>query len=245
MTKRYAQMTEKELHNHLTRKEVPFLIASVTKACVAQQRKEKHALQNTKRVHNELWRDVLLPLRYERSNVKVGAAYDTANVERVLAMQGYHAVLTELLARLGHESKQYTHTPIRLAEERNKAGKGSPITNRGAHWTDWVPTHIKLRISQLFDAIPHKTHAKRKLPFERVLPPDAFINMKTRMALRIQGDIRQAKQIHMVTPSEKTVQRLKLLRMALESLGNWPRNHALPNAWQALLPPSTGVEDET
>jgi len=242
--RRYADMTERELQNLLTKRNTPAPQQRAIMERIDNQRGGKKSANATRRTHNELWGAVLNPLRYERNNVKSGLNY-AASQERRLAMEGYLVVLNEITARLEHDAKQYTHTPGQLARERNKARRGSPIPNAGIHWTDWVPTHIKLRVSNLFDAIPYTPRAKRKLAFERKVPKDMAQVQRIRLALRIDGDMHKVVRLMLVAPTPENKELLSRIRQAKQVMADMAPDSVFPHTWHALVPPSTGVEDET
>ncbi|NCW50263.1 MAG: DMT family transporter [Betaproteobacteria bacterium] len=182
---------------------------------------------------SELWGNLLFPLRYERNNVKSGLKYESDGA-RGEAMHSYLIVLEELLYRLNMHATARVLTPRQLCKERNDSGRGAHIPNAGTHWSDWVPQHIKLRVCVLFDAIPYKQRAKRKLPFQRAIPPLLYSRLYAALGLRTQGFLSAAQRKHAVAPTEETAATVAAIQQALAVLKEWPRNTALPYAWQSL-----------
>jgi hypothetical protein len=86
----------------------------------------------------------------------------------------------------------------------------------------------------LFDAIPYKQRAKRKIPFQRAIPPLLYSRLYVALGLRTQGFLSAAQRKHAVAPTEETAATVAAIQHALEVLQEWPRNTALPYAWQSL-----------
>ena len=86
----------------------------------------------------------------------------------------------------------------------------------------------------LFDAIPYKQRAKRKLPFQRAMPPLLYSRLYVALGLRTQGFLSAAQRKHAVAPTEETAATVAAIQQALAVLQEWPRNTALPYAWQGL-----------
>jgi len=233
MVESYAALTPKALANHLAKRKVPLVMVQAIQERAAQQRAFKRSDTGTRRTHKELWGNLLFPLRYERNNVKAGLKY-AGGEARGEAMHSYLIVLEELLHRLNYHATTRILTPRQLCKERNDSGRGAHIPNAGTHWSDWVPQHIKLRVCVLFDAIPYKQRAKRKLPFQRAIPPLLYSRLYAALGLRTQGFLSAAQRKHAVAPTEETAATVAAIQQALAVLREWPRNTALPYAWQSL-----------
>lgn len=233
MVESYAALTPKALANHLAKRKKPLVLVQAIQERAAQQRAFKRSDTGTKRTHKELWGNLLFPLRYERNNVKSGIKY-AGDGARGEAMHSYLIVLEELLYRLNYRATTRILTPRQLCKERNDSGRGAHIPNAGTHWSDWVPQHIKLRVCVLFDAIPYKQRAKRKLPFQRAIPPLLYSRLYAALGLRTQGFLSAAQRKHAVAPTEETAATVAAIQQALAVLREWPRNTALPYAWQSL-----------
>ena len=233
MVESYAALTPQALANHLAKSKKPLVLVQAIQERAAQQRAFKRSDTGTRRTHKELWGNLLFPLRYERNNVKAGIKY-AGDGARGEAMHSYLIVLEELLYRLNRHATARILTPRQLCKERNDSGKGAHIPNAGTHWSDWVPQHIKLRVCVLFDAIPYKQRAKRKLPFQRAIPPLLYSRLYVALGLRTQGFLSAAQRKHAVAPTEETAATVAAIQQALAVLQEWPRNTALPYAWQGL-----------
>ena len=233
MVDSYAALTPKALANHLAKRKLPLVMVQAIQERATAQRAFKRSETGTNRMHKALWGNLLLPLRYERNNVKSGITYESDG-ERGVAMHSYLVVLEELIRRLHVHATARVTTPRQLCRERNDSGKGSPIPNDGVHWSDWVPQHIKLRVCALFDAIPHRLRAKRKLPFQRALPPPLYSLLYADLALRTQGYLSAAQRKHAVAPTDETAATVAAIQQALANLREWPRNTALPTSWHGV-----------
>ena len=150
MYEEYINLTPNELHQRLLKRKLHPVAITQIKAEVAQM-KESRRINRITRTHRKAeWANVLDPLRYELNSAKVGRKYDLTDAVRLDAFDAYIAVMEKVLAKLLHPSRLLEQTPMQIAKEHNATGKGSPISNDGEHWTDWIPPKIKERIGQAF-----------------------------------------------------------------------------------------------
>jgi len=185
-----------------------------------------------------MWHVHLEPLKLERKRVVASLAYPNHNKNnadpRQMALKAYKTVLDELLRRMKRESRgvpfddRPTMTPVEYAKHKN-------APNNGEHWTDFVPSHIKQRIVELFNAVPHTPKARRKIPFERVIGVEMHNLRKDRLIRRTEKELRQAKQDVLLNPENDAVlERVQRIEDALERIDKLEPNDPVPTTWHGL-----------
>jgi hypothetical protein len=204
--------------------------------------KESRRINRITRTHRKAeWANVLAPLRYELNSAKVGRKYDLTDAVRLDAFDAYIAVMEKVLAKLLHPSRLLEHTPMQIAKEHNATGKGSPISNDGEHWTDWVPPKIKERISTAFFELPHKPKAKRKVPFQRVMLPDQHEEAKKRLLKATHKEIATLERRQMVAPTDERKEKIERMHKAIKIIEAMTDNEAVPATWNTL----NGIETDS
>jgi hypothetical protein len=168
--KKYAHLmkyTHNELHTKLIKRGLPQATREQIEQVVAEQKETARIKKIKRAAHAKLWEAILKPLRNEINSTRGSLLYtDTHNVDddlRRAAFAYYETVLIKVLHQLLKIKRMVSATPSEAAAEAN-------IPNKGEHWSDWIPTHIKSKATALFEEIPHKPRAKRKIPFERNIP---------------------------------------------------------------------------
>lgn len=237
MYESYLRLKPNDLHMRLLKRKIhPKAMAHIKKE-VAKLKEAKRVEKIARNKYRALWADFLKPLRYEINNAKVGRKYDLTDEARVEAFDAYIAVMETLLKRMEVPATQLDTTPIRLAKEKNATGKGSPITNNGAHWSDWIPHRIKTPIADAFFALPHKPRAKRKVPFEYKTTPDQFLTHKERLlkaTINAKGNIERKL---LLNPNDEELQeQLPLVTKAIRFIESAKDNEHLPYTWHGLIP---------
>jgi hypothetical protein len=176
MYETYIKLTPNELHNRLTERKMHPAEIERIKIEVAELKETLRVSKIARTQRKAEWDKVLAPLRYEINNAKVGMRYGGELVpqERVTAFAEYIRVMEKLLAMLDAPYKALEHTPIQIARD-----KGLP--NDGEHWTDWIPSRVKDKVSALFAEIPVVPKGKRKTPFQRTMLPDQHEKAKQRL----------------------------------------------------------------
>jgi hypothetical protein len=144
-----------------------------------QRRVEEHAaiVKNTMRtvkikdtVHKNLWRELVYPLRHERSKMQSSIAYYASKPQtdpyQRETNEAYLALLLKLEAKLtAWRSLHPDKTPTQLAKEKG-------IDNYGWHWSDWIPANIRDHFTLAYQFIGAKQmHGKIRIPFERTPAP--------------------------------------------------------------------------
>lgn len=185
-----------------------------------------------------MWHEHLTPLQEERKRVVASLAYDGYNRNnadpRQMALKAYKKVLDELMRRLKRESlgvpfdDRPTLSPVEYAKLKN-------VPNNGEHWTDFVPVHIKQRVLEMFDAVPHTPKARRKIPFERVVGAELHGLLKERLIRRTEKELRKCKQDILLNPTDDALhERVKRIEDALIQIDNLEPNEIVPTTWQGL-----------
>ena len=241
MYEEYINLTPNELHQRLLKRKLHPVAITQIKAEVAHM-KESRRINRITRTHRKAeWANVLDPLRYELNSAKVGRKYDLTDAVRLDAFDAYIAVMEKVLAKLLHPSRLLEHTPMQIAKEHNATGKGSPISNDGEHWTDWVPPKIKERIGQAFMELPHRPKAKRKVPFQRVMLPDQHEEAKKRLLKATHKEIATLERRQMVAPTDERKEKIERMHKAIKIIEAMTDNEAVPATWNTL----NGIETDS
>jgi hypothetical protein len=194
---------------------------------VMQERERRRAQSIRERVHKKEWRKLTAPLKRELANAEVGLAYESSAAlpERTKAFSLYVDTLRKLLTNLHRYQQEQSHeaeplTPIELA-------KRSKIPNNGHHWTDWIPYSAKDRVFKAFAEIPVTAKARRKVPFQRVIPPKQ--NRIDRA--RLQGQITRLLNAAETDEDGHTQLDLMAAQNRLDSLSD---TSVIPTSWRDL-----------
>jgi hypothetical protein len=239
MYEAYLKMTPTELHKHLRKRNLhPHRMKQIEED-VAIMKEAKRTERITRTVYRQAWRDLMQPLRYELNNARVGLRYCVRGkvlgvVERREAFEAYIKVMETLLRKLEMPSTQLAQTPRQYAQDLNDRKKGSPITNEGQHWTDWVPAHIKHAIITAFAALPYKPRTKRKIPFQPMVTPAQHARRKAMLLKRTTTEHMNAERAHTMNPTEENATKLSLLTDALKIIENLQPNEFVPATWHNL-----------
>jgi hypothetical protein len=184
-------LSPKELTNYLTSKGYPALKSrEIYNTVTSQQERNKHNRRKGAATARE-WERILPALRRERKVVRAMMQYTNyadreAQAKRTEAVEAYFAVLTKLATELS-AYKRDMMSPAQVIEMLAKReDKPRKIPNEGARWVDWVPSKVRNRIEDLFDAIPQRFRAKVKRPF--VVVDDNFDTKKLEMLVTIRKE---------------------------------------------------------
>lgn len=226
------RLTPNQLHNTLVKRGLPLDLRIATTNHIEALKKERRKKKIKETTHEKLWARLLKPLKYELSNARVGLRLKSASdaPERHEAFSAYIVVLDKLLAGMCKMQMDLamSATPLEVAKTKN-------FPNNGEHWSDWVSDKTKLRIQELFFAVPYTPRAKRFAPFTRRLPPELYRVEYRRLLIRslkeydillsemgvVQDEARQ---------DELKEQRLKM-EYALSNLRLLKTGSALPSTW--------------
>ena len=230
----YMKLTENELLNRLQKRKLhPHAMQEIMRV-VAEQKSELRAERGKNHQHSRMWEELMTPLKYELKVVKGLLKYH-ASEERRIALTAYAEYLDTLIGKLTLQQHKREFTPYQLARASN-------LPNNGAHWTDWVGASKKLRIVELFDAIPYKLKAKKKLPFERVIPKPLWATLHERLRMRTEKELEQA--LAQLRAAELDVDEAKQakaqtkvsnIQQALAWIADMKAGEAVPVTWHGLF----------
>ena len=226
------KLKKRELANHLSKlldKGTPRLVVNEMRDTVLAQKEKLRRHRIHEAQQNILWGDIVKPLQAERRNVRASLKYkaDDDTDARVFAFEAYAVVLAKVHNRILDIKKTGKLTPSTYAEKEN-------LPNRGMHWTDFIPARIKLRITDLFDAVPYTAKARRKIPFERVVTADVHDKRKRRLVNRTTKELLHANQDHALSPTMDTQARVDKLKQALDAIEKLNPNEPVPTTWHGL-----------
>ena len=226
------KLKKRELANHLSKlldKGTPRLVVNEMRDTVLAQKEKLRRHRIHEAQQNILWGDIVKPLQAERRNVRASLKYkaDDDTDARVFAFEAYAVVLAKVHNRILDIKKTGEFTPSTYAEKEN-------LPNRGMHWTDFIPARIKLRITDLFDAVPYTAKARRKLPFERVVTADVHDRRLRRLVNRTTKELLHANQDHALSPTMDTQARVDKLKQALDAIEKLNPNEPVPTTWHGL-----------
>ena len=224
----YIALTPNALHQRLLKERIHPAEMDAIKTAVAQAKEAQRVDKITRTQRKAEWDKLLKPLRYEINNVKVGRDYDPTDEQRVEAFDAYLLVLETLLKRFAQPMKALEATPIQLALEKD-------LPNNGEHWTDWVPEKIKTKISIIFEALPHKLRAKRKVPFQRLSTPEQNKKLKERLLRRTRKEIETLERKQSITQTDAGQAQLGRMREAMKIILRLTDTEHVPATWSGVL----------
>jgi len=228
MHKAYIKLKPNDLHQRLLKERIHPAEMQRIKDEVAEAKEAQRVDKITRTQRKAEWDKVLKPLRYELNNAKVGRAYDLDDEARVEAFDAYVLVLETLLARFAQPLSALDATPIQIAIEKQ-------LPNNGEHWTDWVPDKIKTRIALAFEAIPHKTRAKRKVPFQRLTTPEQNAKARDKLLARTRKEIETLERKQEMNSTEVGQATLGRMRDALKIIARLTDTEHIPATWSGVL----------
>ena len=228
MLNTYLKLKPNDLHQRLLKERLhPADMQRIKDEVTAT--KEAQRIDKITRTQRKIeWDKVLKPLRYELNNVKVGRAYDLSDAERVEAFDAYILVMVTLLSRFAQPLASLDATPIQIALD-----KGLP--NNGEHWTDWIPDKIKTRIALIFEALPHKTRAKRKVPFQRLTTLEQNANARDKLLARTRNEMETLERKQEMNSTEVGQATLGRMRDALKIIAKLTDTEHIPATWSGVL----------
>lgn len=197
---------------------------------VTDYKKEQKALAAKRVVHRRLWGDLIDPLEYEIRLVKRMLQHDPvseAQDERDAALRGYHHVLQVALRKIHKAADNFDLTPTGYAKEYQ-------LPNNGHHWTDWVKFEVKEAVAELFESVPRQPKVKRKIPFERKIPPALFVTLKQRLLERTQKELEHATRLIKSDYSDALAADIKQMTKAIEYINDAAIGQALPTTWHGF-----------
>jgi len=228
MLNAYLKLKPNDLHQRLLKERLHPADMQRIKDEVTATKEAQRIDKITRTQRKTEWDKVLKPLRYELNNVKVGRAYDLDDAERVEAFDAYILVMVTLLSRFAQPLATLDATPIQIALD-----KGLP--NNGEHWTDWIPDKIKIRIALIFEALPHKTRAKRKVPFQRLTTLEQNAHARDKLLTRTRKEIETLERKQEMHSTEVGQATLGRMRDALKLISRLTDTEHIPATWSGVL----------
>ena len=144
-----------------------------------QQRVEEHAKtrRNTMRkvkikdtVCRNLWRELVYPLRRERAKVQTSIDYYARKPDADPYQREVNAAYLALLVKL--EDKLVAWRTLYSDKTPKQVAKEKGLANHGAHWSDWIPTHIRDNFVAAYENInASRKNGRARTPFERTPAP--------------------------------------------------------------------------
>lgn len=230
----YMKLTENELLNRLQKRKLHPIAMQEIMRTVAEQKSELRAERGKNHQHSRMWEELMTPLKYELKLVR-GLLKYPASEERRIALTAYAECLEVIVGKMMLDQHKREATPYQIAKANNRP-------NNGAHWTDWVGASKKIRIAELFDAIPYKLKAKKKLPFERVIPKALWATLHERLRVRTEKELEQA--LAQLRAAEIDVDEAKLtkvqtkvsnIQQALVWIAEMKAGEAVPVTWHGFF----------
>ncbi len=182
----YMKLTANELIDKLNKRKMhPDAMGEIMRV-VEEQKAQLRVARGKNYQFRRMWEELMTPLKYERKMVSALMRYP-ASEERRIALEAYWQTLDKLVGKMTLQQRARDFTPYQIAKAANRP-------NNGVHWSDWVSPSEKARIAVLFDAIPKKLKAKKKLPFERTIPKKLWATLHARLLARTEKEQVQAQQ---------------------------------------------------
>ena len=227
------KLKRRELANHfadLLNKGTPRLVVNAMRDVVLEQKEKLRRQRIHEAQQNILWGELLKPLQAERRSVRASLKYkaDDDTDARVQAFSKYAELLAKIYNLIISLKNEGEYTPSTYAKENN-------LPNRGLHWSDFVPVHIKNKHIARFDAVPYTAKARRKIPFERTVTADIHEKRKQRLINRTTKELLHANQDHAISPTMDTQARVTKLKAALAAIERLNDNEPVPTTWHGLF----------
>jgi hypothetical protein len=223
----YKTMPLKDIKNLLIKRGIPAMERKDILDQARELKAEARATRSSAIIRRQSVGELLTPLRYEARLVRRMQKYEGAP-ERDTALAGYLKVLDALEERLNAYWATDEQSLSDYVREKN-------VPNNGAHWTDFVPTHIKQRVNSLFSAIPPKAKARVKVPFERKVPMSAHYAAKDRLKRRTIKELNKVLAVHNAMPTGRTEDIVADMRRALDLLDKLNEHEPVPTTWKGLV----------
>jgi len=230
----YMKLTENELLNKLQKRTMHDSARAEIIRIVAEQKHQQRVERGINHQHTRMWEELMSPLKYERKMIASLLKYQ-GGVERDLALRAYLNLIDTTIGKMTLAQRAREYTPYQIAQAANRP-------NKGVHWTDWVTPTKKLAITALFDAIPHKAKAKKKLAFQRTIPLTLWLTLHSRLLTRTEKELEVAKQklnASRIEGKHEVIERRELAVSNIEQALVWIRDTkecvALPVTWHGFF----------
>lgn len=211
------KLTHNELHTKLVNRGLPQTAISHIEQIVSEQKESARIKKIKRAAHAKLWSALIKPLQSEIRSTRGSLVYkdphNDDDQQRRAAFAYYETVLLKVQSQLNAIKKSFNATPSEAAAEAH-------IPNKGEHWSDWVPSHIKTKATALFDDIPHKPRAKRKIPFERNIPVETQeARLKHKRAI-IEGRLEGMEQLLLIYKDDERYQRMEYVKETQDKIND-------------------------
>lgn len=252
---RYLKLTEFEIDRRLAAMRMNDAARVRLKEAIVHAKAENRSAQAKEKQHQRLWKYLLDPAKVElkivnimlnKTKQQISCGY-YANADegdaRVLALDAYQQAIGGWVFARALDLQKKGETPASAARKGTKSfPQGMP--NHGVHWVDWVPTHVKLAIIDLFEAIPRRPHVKRKTPFERRMPKQTrvldgvtlsvFEEQRFMLRERTERALERTIGLARVHP-KKYEGDIDLIRKALSFIKDAKEGELLPTTWHGFF----------
>jgi len=98
-----------------------------------------------------------------------------------------------------------------------------------------VPDKIKTRIALIFEALPHKQRAKRKVPFQRLTTPEQNAKARDKLLARTRKEIETLERKQTLNPTDSGQATLAKMRDALKIINRLTDTEHIPATWSGVL----------
>ena len=230
----YMKLTANELIEKLNKRKMHPAAMGKIMQIVEEQKEELRVLRGKNFQFSRMWEELMAPLKYERKVVRALLRYP-ASEERRVALEAYWQVLDKQVGKMTLQQRARDFTPYQIAKAAN-------FPNNGEHWSDWVGISTKMRIKELFNAIPPKLKAKKKLPFERTIPKTLWATLHARLLQRTEKELAHAEHLLKVAKMkgdqkliDKHTDTMLNIQQALVWVQEAKVGEALPLTWRGYF----------
>lgn len=252
---RYLKLSDFEIDRRIAAMRMNDAARVRLKEAIVHAKAEHRSAQAKEKQHQRLWKYVLDPAKVElkivgimlnKTKQQISCGY-YANAEegeaRVVALDAYQQAIGGWVFARAMDFQKKGETPATAAR---KATKSFPhgLPNNGEHWVDWVPTHVKLAVIDLFEAIPRRPHVKRKTPFERRMPKQTrvldgvtlSVFEEQRFMLRERTERALERTIALARANPRKYEGdIDQIKLALEYIRDAKEGEVLPARWNGFF----------
>lgn len=256
--RRWLKLSEFELRQKIRKSKIhPSLHAVEEEKLIELMNEQRVAIQAERGRRYQLermWSELMEPLKYELKTCRAMLRHDGKHAKasgyvtgdehktplhhddpRTLALLHYVHTLDMLLGKMTLQRRARDFTPYEIA-------KAAQRPNRGVHWADWVSPTTKVRIANLFRAVPKVKHVKRKTPFDRTVPRQLWTKLHKRLLERTLKELDYNKfklNVATIACDDKKIERAKVrierINQALVWIQEAEVGAALPVTWHGFF----------
>jgi len=248
----YYKLSEHDISRRLATKRMPDATRAKLLETILEGKRQHKSHQASAKRKEYLWRTLLAPAKYEwkmvnlmltKTQQQVDSGYYANPIEgeaRVKALQTYRECIGEWVLSAAIDCQKLGKTPLSVAREATKRFPAG-LPNDGTHWTDWIPSTVKQEITLMFEAIPHRAKAKRKVPFERKMPAlsridngevlSVFEEQRILLREKTERALEKVTQLARVDP-DTYGDDLDRVKQALRYINDAQEGEILPTSWK-------------